>query len=86
MYSRQASSTAHLATASVSSDATVYTGNGFDPCSAPDSSTMNAWKASSPYSAIGVYIGGVNMGCSQPNLTSSWVSQQYAAGWRFALF
>ena len=35
----------------------------------------------SPYRAIGVYIGGSNRGCSQPNLTSSWVSAQTAAGW-----
>ena len=41
---------------------------------------MAAWAAS-PYRAIGVYIGGDNRGCSQPNLTSSWVSAQTAAGW-----
>ena len=39
---------------------------------------MAAWAAS-PYRAIGVYIGGANRACSQPNLTSSWVS---AAGRR----
>jgi hypothetical protein len=41
---------------------------------------MAAW-ASSPYRAIGVYIGGGNRGCSQPNLTASWVGAQTAAGW-----
>ena len=41
---------------------------------------MSAW-GSSPYRAIGVYIGGLNRGCSQPNLTASWVSEQTAAGW-----
>jgi Domain of unknown function (DUF1906) len=58
----------------------VYTGLGFDACSTPSSSTMSAWS-SSPYRAIGVYIGGANEACSQPNLTPSWVGQESAAGW-----
>jgi hypothetical protein len=57
-----------------------FTGLGFDACAAPSSRTMSAW-ASSPYRAIGVYIGGANRGCSQPNLTSTWVGEQVAAGW-----
>ena len=35
---------------------------------------MSKWKASSPYTSVGVYIGGANRGCAQPNLTTSWVS------------
>jgi len=58
----------------------VFTGLGFDACSTPSSRTMSAW-ASSPYRAIGVYIGGANRACSQPNLTSSWVAAQTAGGW-----
>ncbi len=58
----------------------VYTGLGFDPCSTPSSSQMTAW-AVSPYRAVGVYIGGANQACSQPNLTASWVNQQSVAGW-----
>jgi hypothetical protein len=42
---------------------------------------MAAWKRSSPYSAVGVYIGGLNRACSQPNLTARWVTEQVAAGW-----
>ena len=61
--------------------ATYYTGLGFDACSAPPVTTMAAWL-SSPYRAIGVYIGGANRGCSQPNLTSDWVAAQIAAGWQ----
>jgi hypothetical protein len=57
-----------------------FTGLGFDACTAPSSRTMSAW-GSSPYRAIGVYIGGLNRGCSQPNLTASWVSTQISAGW-----
>jgi glycoside hydrolase-like protein len=62
------------------SAASEYTGLGFDACAAPSRSAMSAWS-SSPYRAIGVYIGGVNRGCSQPNLTASWVGEQSAAGW-----
>jgi hypothetical protein len=59
----------------------VYTGLGFDPCAAPSIAHMSAWRAS-PYHAIGVYIGGADMACAQPNLTASWVSTETAAGWR----
>ena len=62
--------------------ASVGTGLGFDPCATPSSSTMSAWK-SSPYHFVGVYLGGANMACSQPNLTTSWVRTETAAGWRF---
>jgi hypothetical protein len=62
--------------------ATVFTGLGFDACSAPSSRTMKAWRASSPYRAIGVYIGGANRACSQPNLTSGWVAAQTEGGWQ----
>jgi hypothetical protein len=41
---------------------------------------MAAW-ADSPYRAIGVYIGGLNRACSQPNLTARWVGEQVAEGW-----
>ena len=53
-----------------SSSPDAFTGLGFDACAAPSSRTMTAWAAS-PYRAIGVYIGGSNRGCSQPNLTST---------------
>ncbi len=58
----------------------IFTGLGFDACTAPSTRTMSAW-ALSPYRAVGVYIGGLNRACSQPNLTSSWVTAQTAAGW-----
>ncbi len=58
----------------------VYTGLGFDPCSAPSPAQMSAW-GSSPYHAVGIYIGGANMGCSQPNLSPAWVSHESAVGW-----
>jgi hypothetical protein len=62
------------------SSGTIFTGLGFDACTAPSPSSMAAWRAS-PYRAVGVYIGGVNRACSQPALTASWVDTQTAAGW-----
>ncbi|HEX3174093.1 MAG TPA: glycoside hydrolase domain-containing protein [Solirubrobacterales bacterium] len=62
------------------SAASSYTGPGFDACTAPSRRSMTAW-GSSPYRVIGVYIGGLNRGCSQPNLTASWVGEQIADGW-----
>jgi hypothetical protein len=58
----------------------VFTGVGFDVCSTPSTASMAAWGAS-PYRAIGVYIGGANEACSQPNLNPAWVQQETAAGW-----
>ena len=59
----------------------VYTGLGFDACTAPSASQMAAWW-SSPYRAVGIYIGGTNEACAQPNLTAGWVEREAAAGWR----
>ncbi|MGN6216581.1 MAG: DUF1906 domain-containing protein [Solirubrobacterales bacterium] len=63
-----------------SSSGAVFTGLGFDACSAPSAKAMTAWKGS-PYRAVGVYIGGANRACSQPNLTPEWVAEQTEAGW-----
>ncbi|HTJ72925.1 MAG TPA: glycoside hydrolase domain-containing protein [Actinospica sp.] len=57
-----------------------YRGLGFDACAAPSTSDMTSW-GKSPFSAIGVYIGGAGRACTQPNLTASWVSTETAAGW-----
>ncbi len=59
----------------------IFRGLGFDACAAPSTRAMAAW-GSSPYRAIGVYVGGVNRACAQPNLTTTWVGEQVAAGWR----
>jgi hypothetical protein len=67
-----------VATASVGGS--VFTGLGFDACSAPSTKAMAAW-AESPFRGVGIYIGGENSACSQPNLSASWVSAQTTAGW-----
>jgi hypothetical protein len=62
----------------------IVTGNGFDACAAPSSSQMSAWAApASPFTAVGIYIGGSERGCAQPNLTASWTGIEAAAGWHF---
>src|SRR3954447_12092668 len=39
-----------------------FAGPGFDACTAPPSDLMANWLASSPYRAVGIYVGGVNRG------------------------
>ncbi len=58
----------------------TFSGLGFDACSAPSVTQMAAWLGS-PYRAVGIYLGGANMACSQSNLSAAWVSQESAAGW-----
>jgi Domain of unknown function (DUF1906) len=62
----------------------VYTGLGFDVCSTPSPAAMAAW-GSSPYRAVGIYLGGANMACSQSNLTAAWTEQETASGWHLIL-
>jgi hypothetical protein len=54
---------------------------GFDRCAAPSTATMHSWWTSSPYFYYGVYIGGINRACSNPNLSASWVSTVAGQGW-----
>ncbi|MEK8033524.1 DUF1906 domain-containing protein [Ideonella sp. DXS29W] len=63
----------------------VMQGQGFDACTAPSTSTMQKWWTDTPWSWIGVYIGGNSRACSQPNLTAAWFNTTYAQGWRFNL-
>ena len=60
----------------------VFAGVGFDACSAPPLDTMRAWRGSSPFGAVGIYLSGRQRACSQPLLTASWVRGVRALGWR----
>jgi len=60
--------------------AQVYTGYGFDACTAPSTNALQAWSAS-PYRAVGIYLGGANRGCTQKNLTPAWVTTTLGMGW-----
>ncbi len=59
-----------------------FTGLAFDTCAAPGQATMDAWRLGSPYQGVGIYVGGANRACPQPNLTADWVKAQRAGGWR----
>ncbi|NEE00658.1 DUF1906 domain-containing protein [Phytoactinopolyspora halotolerans] len=56
-------------------------GLGFDTCTAPSLDALRAWK-SSPYRTVNIYFGGINRGCTQPNLTAAWVREVAAMGWK----
>jgi hypothetical protein len=59
----------------------TFTGRAFDTCTAPSLGAMKAWHTGF-YGAAAVYVGGKNRGCSQPNLTSSWVKSVSSIGWK----
>ena len=59
----------------------VFTGQGFDACTARSLSELSTWYSASPYKAVNMYIGGASRGCAQPNLNSAWVSGVVAQGW-----
>jgi hypothetical protein len=60
-----------------------FTGYGFDQCLTPTQAKMDAWLASSPFMAVGIYISGTSRACrDQPNLTPTWVATQLSKGWR----
>jgi len=69
--------------ASARGEATIYTGLGLDTCNAPSTSTLQAWLAS-PYRALGIYIGGANRACANPQLTPTWISAAEGLGWALA--
>jgi hypothetical protein len=66
--------------ASKGAHSSVYTGYGFDACTAPSLSALGAWSAS-PYRALGIYIGGINRACGDGNLSASWVVGAVSQGW-----
>ena len=63
----------------------INQGLGFDACTAPSTSTMQKWWSGTPWSWVGIYIGGSVRACSQPNLTAAWMNTTYAQGWRYEL-
>jgi hypothetical protein len=58
------------------------TGLGFDTCTAPSAKQMDSWAAS-PFSTIGIYIGGSERACAQPSLTGAWIVARARTGWHF---
>ena len=59
----------------------VVTGEGFDLCQAPPTSTLRAWLAS-PFRSVNIYFAGSQRACSnQPYLSAEWVRTATANGW-----
>lgn len=56
---------------------------GFDSCQDPTAGQMQAFWNGTPYWWLGTYIGGISMGCSQPNLSSGWLNTVNGQGWGF---
>lgn len=59
-----------------------FTGFAFDACQAPTQGQMDRWRTTSPFWAVGVYIGGAERLCAQPNLDKRWVTRQSTRGWK----
>jgi Domain of unknown function (DUF1906) len=57
--------------------------HGFDSCTTPSLAAMQAWHRA--FSAVAVYIGGVEAGCASPNLTAGWVRAVTGLGWALML-
>lgn len=61
----------------------VLTGQGFDMCEITNLSKLQMWWNSSPYTAVNLYIGGSSRGCSNANLSASFLAQLQRQGWKF---
>ncbi len=61
----------------------IAAGQGFDKCEIPTLQQMLAWRASSPYSAVNLYIGGVMAACSNRALSADYLRSLHAMGWAF---
>ncbi|MDH6576290.1 glycoside hydrolase domain-containing protein [Kitasatospora sp. MAP5-34] len=60
----------------------IFTGAGFDACTAPSLDAMKAWRQYSPYGAVGIYTSGSQRACDQPRLTAAWVRKVRELGWQ----
>jgi hypothetical protein len=58
-----------------------FTGRGFDACTAPGGNVMSAWRRTTNFRSVGIYIGGISRACAQPRLTADWVRKRVAGGW-----
>ncbi|THJ11221.1 DUF1906 domain-containing protein, partial [Nocardioides sp.] len=60
----------------------AWSGHAFDACRAPSQRVMDRWRLSSPFTGIGIYLGGIHRACEQRHLSRQWVRNQTRAGWR----
>ncbi len=76
-------STAQPGYALSSGAGTAIGAHGFDTCFDPSEGAMRAWWPNTPWWWVGVYVGGSEMACSQPNLSARWLDDAARTGWRF---
>ncbi|WP_188111100.1 glycoside hydrolase domain-containing protein [Nocardioides antri] len=60
----------------------AWTGHAFDACRAPSQRVMDRWRTASPFTGVGIYLGGIHRACEQRHLTPRWVTRQLRAGWK----
>lgn len=61
----------------------ISQGHAFDACNLPGLQKMQAWAASSPYTSVNLYIGGVSRACPNPLLEAPYLVELFELGWRF---
>lgn len=59
-----------------------WSGLAFDACRAPSQRVMDRWRRSSPFTGVGIYLGGIHRACEQPHLSAAWVTRQIRSGWK----
>lgn len=47
----------------------------------PTTANMQTWWNSSPFYDVGVYLGGISLGCNNSNLNASWLTTVEGYGW-----
>ncbi|HWJ83581.1 MAG TPA: glycoside hydrolase domain-containing protein [Nocardioides sp.] len=60
---------------------TSWSGYAFDACRAPSQAVMDRWWVTSPFTGVGIYLGGIHRACEQRYLTAGWVTRQRRTGW-----
>jgi hypothetical protein len=58
----------------------TYVGKGFDACRTPTTKTLSGFTGGE-YRAVGMYIGGANLACAQPNVNPALVVWAANNGW-----
>ncbi len=67
----------------LSNNTMTVTGHGFNSCTAPTLSQMQAWIDHSPYRYWNLYIGGSSLYSGCGSLSASYISMLNSQGWKF---
>ena len=61
----------------------IFIGQGFDKCEIASPGQLQTWRATSPYRAVNLYIGGSSRYCSNAALSAALLAQLSQQGWQF---